>query len=262
MNTLHVLILSIIEGVTEFLPVSSTAHLILAGKVFNIAPTAFYKTFEITIQLGAILAVVILYWRSFFTKFEVLKRVVTAFISTAVLGFIFYKLFRDFLEHTYISIIALFIGGAFFLVFEKMYKQKMPAPDDADGKQNIETLPLKKVFFVGIAQALAMIPGVSRSGAAIIGGMFLGFKRENAVEFSFLLAVPTMLAASAFDLYKQGSSFSASEYNLLIIGFIGAFLTALLAISWFLKFIKTHTFISFGIYRIVIAALAFLFLTI
>ena len=248
MDILQSIIIGIIEGITEFLPISSTAHMVLASKVMGIAQTDFVKSFEIVIQFGAILSVIVLYWRRFLVDMESLKRVLAAFIPTAILGFLLYKFIKTYLIHnTTIIVWALLLGGMILILFELFHKEKETAHED------ISTIPYSKCFAIGIFQSLAMFPGVSRSAATIIGGLLINLKRQTIVEFSFLLAVPTMLAAAVLDLSKSGSAFSADQFLVLAAGFAVSFIVALLSIKFLLGFIKKHTFIPFGVYRIVIA---------
>jgi undecaprenyl-diphosphatase len=194
MTILESLVLGVVEGVTEFLPISSTGHLILASSLLGIPQSDFTKSFEIAIQLGAILAVILLYWRSLL-EVETLKRVVVAFIPTGVIGFALYHFLKSYLlGNTVIVVSSLFIGGVIFIIFERLTATReitAPAP-----------LTYRQAFLVGVCQAIAIIPGVSRSGATIIGGLALGVKRTTIVEFSFLLAIPTMLAATGLDLLE------------------------------------------------------------
>lgn len=248
MDIFQSIVISVIEGITEFLPISSTAHMVLAAKVMHIEQTEFVKSFEIIIQFGAILSVVALYWRKFFVDFESLKRIISAFVPTAVLGFFLYKFIKTHLIASQMIIVwALLIGGLFLIAFEFIHKEK----DDAH--EDISTIPYSKCIAIGLFQSLAMFPGVSRSAATIIGGLIINLKRKTIVEFSFLLAVPTMLAASVLDLLKSGSSFTQSQVGVLAVGFIISFIIALLSIKFLLGFIKNHTFIPFGVYRIIIA---------
>ena len=250
MTYLHTLILGIVEGVSEFLPISSTGHLILASYLLHLKQTDFQKSFEIAIQLGAILSVVVLYWRALLLNFEILKRVITAFIPTAILGFIFYKIIKKvLLGSNTVVLYSLLIGGIFLVIFELWHREKESATEE------LSAISYSKSFMIGLCQAVAMIPGVSRSAATIIGGLILGIKRKTIVEFSFLLSVPTMVAATGLDLMKSGGHFSLEEFILLLMGFISSFIVALLSIKWLIHFIKNHTFISFGIYRILISLL-------
>lgn len=248
MQIFHAIILSIVEGITEFLPISSTGHMILASTLLKIVSTDFVKSFEICIQLGAILAVVVLYWKKLWRDWT---RVGIAFIPTAIVGFVFYKYIKDvLLGNPWVVVWSLGIGGILLILLELFHKEK------GDHKDEIAKMSYPQAFVIGICQSLSVIPGVSRAAATIVGALFTGMKREPAVEFSFLLAIPTMAAATGLDLLKSGKYFSGSQIELLIIGFIGAFITALLTVKWFIGFVKTHTFIPFGIYRI-LAALAF-----
>jgi len=252
MDMLHSLILGIVEGITEFLPISSTAHMVLAAKVMGLTESDFIKSFEIIIQFGAILSVVVLYWRRFLVDFESLKRVLAAFIPTAIIGFLLYKLIKTYLINSEPIIVwALVLGGIILIAFELFHKEKSDAVED------ISKIPYSKCVAIGLFQSLAIFPGVSRSAATIIGGLTLNLRRATIVEFSFLLAVPTMLAASVLDLLKSGSSFSASQFGVLGLGFAVSFVVALLSIKFLINYIKKHTFIPFGVYRIVIG-LAFM----
>ncbi len=252
MTILHAVILGIIEGVTEFLPISSTGHLILTSHFLKLPSSEFIKNFEIVIQLGAILAVVVLYAKKLLLNRQILSQVVAAFIPTAVVGFVLYKIIKQFLLGNEVVVLwALFIGGVLLIIFEYFHN----APDN--GGKVLENLSYRDSFIIGLFQSLAVVPGVSRAAATIVGGLILGYQRKQIVEFSFLLAVPTMLAASALDMYKSAGVFSGAEFGTLAIGFIVSFFTALIAIKWLLAFIKTHNFIWFGIYRIMIALVFF-----
>jgi len=247
MTIFHGFILGIIEGLTEFLPISSTAHLIILSEWFRIPSSDFLKTFEISIQLGAILAVVVLYWKKILSSWNLVLKIGTAFIPTAIIGLILYKIVKQFLmDNLYIITGALIIGGIILILFEKYYSKKTISNDT----QEITTISYRQAIIIGLFQALAIIPGVSRAAATIIGGLSLGIKRKTIVEFSFLLAIPTMLAATALDLYKTPLNFSNNELIIWIIGFITAFITAIIGVKFFLKFIQKNSFSSFGWYRI------------
>jgi undecaprenyl-diphosphatase len=255
MNLLQALIFGIVEGITEFLPVSSTGHLILTAKVLGLEQSEFIKSFQIVIQLGAILAVVLLYWKKLILDRKVMARILTAFFPTAVLGLIFYKVIKQFfMESQLIVLGALFFGGIFLIIFELVYRQR------ADALSEIEDISYSKCFAIGLFQSVAFIPGVSRAAATIIGGLVLGLKRKTIVEFSFLLAVPTMLAATVLDLVNCAGTFSLNQFIFLAVGFISSFIMAMLGIKFLLFLIKNHSFIPFGIYRIILSAL-FLLLT-
>ncbi len=250
MDYLTAIILAAIEGITEFLPVSSTGHTILAATLLGVQQTPFVKSFELALEFGSILAVVALYWR-FFLIIEVLKRLVVAFIPTGIIGLLIYRFFKDVLfGNQQIVLWALLLGGIFLILFEWRYKEKSDI--DAIGK-----IPYKHCLLIGLFQAVSVIPGVSRSAPTIMGGLALGMKRQTIVLFSFLLAVPTMVAASGFDLLNSYSEFSSSQVNILLVGFVTSFLVALPAIKLFLNFIKKNNFIPFGIYRVILVALFF-----
>jgi undecaprenyl-diphosphatase len=254
MTFFDALLLGIVEGVSEFLPISSTGHLILASNLLQIPGSEFLKTFEISIQFGAIASVVVLYARRFLEK-ALLVRLLAGLIPTGIIGFLAYPLLKEnLLENEMIVLAALFVGGIALIVFELTHRE----PEDS--QSDLSTLPLKTAFFVGLFQALAVIPGVSRSAATIVGGLLLGMRRVAIVEFSFLLAVPTILAASLYDLSRSASSFQSGDLALLAIGFVTSFVVALGSIKFLLAFVQKHTFIPFGVYRIVISILFFAFI--
>jgi undecaprenyl-diphosphatase len=257
MALIHSLILGLIEGFTEFLPVSSTAHLILASDILGLDQSAFVKTFEIVIQSGAILAVIVLYWKKFLDV-EILKKVIAAFIPTAIIGYILYKLVKNYLIGNITVVLwALAIGGVILIAFDYFFKPKQ----NYAAVNDIKSLTYGKAVTIGLVQAIAIIPGVSRSAATIIGGSFAGMSREAVVEFSFLLAVPTILAATGLDLVKNINSFSADQTGTLLIGFIAAFVTALMGIKFLLSFIRSKSWVWFGVYRLAIVTLFVLFLS-
>ncbi|MDO8618894.1 MAG: undecaprenyl-diphosphate phosphatase [Candidatus Daviesbacteria bacterium] len=254
MDFLQAIILSIVEGVTEFLPISSTGHLVLASELLKISQTDFVKNFEIIIQLGAILAVVVLYFKSLL-NFKLWPKIIVAFLPTGILGLTLYKIIKDILlGNTMVTLAALFLGGVALIVLEKLYTEQ---PHHLD---KVEDMSYMQAFGIGLVQSVSMIPGVSRSAATIIGGMFLGLKRTTATEFSFLLAVPTMVAATGFDLIKADFKFSSSEVLLLSVGFLGSFITALIVVKFLIGYVKKNTFIPFGIYRIILALVFWLVL--
>ena len=249
MDMVYALILGIVEGITEFLPISSTGHLILAGEILKIPATDFQKSFDIVIQLGAILSVIVLYWRTLF-NFEVIKKLIVAFIPTGIIGLAMYSIVKTYLlGNQFVVLWTLFLGGIALIAFELWHKEL----SDATG--NISAISYKQAAIIGLFQSLAIIPGLSRSASTIVGGLILGLKRTTIVEFSFLLAVPTMLAASGLDLVKNASSFSADKFGVLAVGFIASFLVAIASIKFLLSFIKTNNFIPFGVYRIIAALL-------
>lgn len=258
MTILQSIILGIIEGVTEFLPVSSTGHLILASSLLGVVQTDFAKTFEIGIQLGAILAVVVVYWSAFW-NWDRLFKLAAAFIPTGVIGLALYHVEKTYLlGNEYIVLASLFVGGVILIVFEYFYGTREDAlPPEAEAP-----LSYRQAIIVGFAQAVAIIPGVSRSGATIVGGMLAGVSRAAIVEFSFLLAVPTMLAATGLSLLKTSASFTSHEWAMLAVGFVVSFLVAMPVVKWFLAYVRRHSFTSFGLYRILLslAFAAWLFL--
>ena len=266
MNILHGLILGIIEGLTEFLPISSTAHLILAGEWLRLPSSEFLKTFDISIQLGAILAIVVLYWKRIWSSRDLIYKIITAFIPTAIIGLALYKVVKSYLlNNNYIIAGALLIGGIIIIILERYYAKNNKTQESAPEIQNIESnvslvnsngISYKQAALIGVFQSLAIIPGVSRSGATIIGGLGLGVKRQEIVEFSFLLAIPTMAAATGLDLYKSRDTLSllnSGDMLIWAIGFVSAFITAIIGVKFFLKFIKANDFQLFGWYRIVLS---------
>ncbi len=268
MTIIDSILLSIVEGITEFLPVSSTGHLVLTSHLLGLEQTEFLKSFEVIIQLGAILAVVMLFCNKFFDfkKGIAINRtvwinVLAAFIPTAIIGFSLYKVIKGYLiGNELITVSALFLGGIALIALEKIHAKKIAGNTEKQAK-SIEQLTLKQSAGIGLIQSLSIIPGVSRSAASILGGMFLGANRKTAVEFSFLLAIPTMIAATGLDLLETNFSFSTEEWQLLAVGFIGSFMVALIVVKWFIKYVQTNSFISFGIYRI-IASILYWFLII
>lgn len=247
-------LLGIIEGITEFLPISSTGHLILATEALGIPHTDFQKSFEIIIQLGAILAVIALFWRDFL-KIDVLKKLCVAFLPTAVIGFALYPFVKAYLlGNETVVLWALLLGGVALIVFELFHKE------NAHSEGDIAHMTYQQSALIGLAQAVAIIPGVSRSAATIVGGLLLGMKRVAIVEFSFLLAVPTMVAATGLDLYQSASSFSIDQFQYLAVGFVTSCIVAILAIKFLLAFVRSHSFIAFGVYRILLAIVFFLFI--
>ncbi|MHB1118365.1 MAG: undecaprenyl-diphosphate phosphatase [Minisyncoccota bacterium] len=251
MDILHALILGIVEGVTEFLPISSTGHLILAGELLKIPPTDFQKSFDIIIQLGAILSVIVLYFKTLF-NIKTIKKLIVAFIPTGVIGLTFYHVVKTYLlGNPSVVLWSLFLGGIALIVFELWHKESgIPAVGIAE-------ISYRQAALIGLFQSFAIIPGLSRSASTIVGGLLLGLNRTTIVEFSFLLAVPTMLAASGLDLIKNASSFSLDQFGILAVGFITSFVVAIGSIKFLLSFIKGHSFVPFGIYRIIVAVLFF-----
>ena len=252
MDLLSAIILAVVEGLTEFLPVSSSGHTILAAVILGIAQTEFVKSFEIALEFGSILAVVVSYWK-YFLDYEVLKRLAVAFLPTGIIGFVLYRVFKEILfGNAQIVLWALLVGGVFLILFELFYHEKA-------GTDQISKIPYKHCLLIGLFQSISIIPGASRSAPTIMGGLALGMKRQTIVLFSFLLAVPTMIAASGFDLIMSASQFSIGQFGVLLVGFFVAFLVALVAIRLFLSYVKKHNFIPFGVYRIILVILFFFF---
>lgn len=251
MTIFQALILSAIEGLTEFLPISSTGHLILANRLLNISATNFTKSFNIIIQLGAILAVSLLYSKKLYSLKTWLGKIIVAFIPTVVVGFLVYPLIKSYLLNSATIVVwALGLGGLAILLFESAIKKK-----PTQNLKNISELSYKEAFIIGCCQTIAFIPGVSRSAATIIGGLVLGMKRPQALEFSFLLAIPTMVAASALDLIKSGFSFTASEWQILAVGLVGSFVFGILSVRWLVSYVSAHSFTAFGWYRLIVAVI-------
>jgi len=248
MDILQAVFLGIVEGVTEFLPISSTGHLILTSRLLGIETSLFLKSFEISIQLGAILAVVFLYWRRLFIDREMLKRVCVAFVPTGIVGFLLYKVLKSFLLGSIPVVLwSLFLGGIVLILFEMRYKEKEHAI------RTVSDMSYAQAFLIGLIQSLSIIPGVSRAGATIVGGLLAGLDRRTIVEFSFLLAVPTMMAATGYDLFKNGYTFSSGDFKALAVGLVVSFLVAGVVIKSFIHFVQRYNFIVFGAYRILLA---------
>lgn len=251
MSFFHAIILAIIEGITEFLPVSSTGHMILASAMLKMQEDEFVKTFEIAIQIGAILSVLTLYYKKFFVSFDIYLKLAVAFLPTGIIGFFAYKTIKTYLFNEYVVSIALIAGGIVLILLDKWTEKKETV------FSSTEKISFKGSFQIGLFQCLSMIPGVSRAAATIFGGIFSGFNRVQAAEFSFLLAIPTMFAASGYDLLKSSKSFSNDKWLLLLVGLIFAFISALFAVKAFVAFLTKYGFKHFGYYRI---ALGILFL--
>lgn len=254
MEVVEAIVLAVIEGLTEFLPISSTGHMILAASVMNIQDDEFVKTFEIAIQLGAILAIVLMYARRFLQGIDIYIKLTLAFIPTAILGFLAYDFIKSHLFSPLVVSISLVVGGIILIWIDKRV-------ESAQSKvSSLERIPKKNAFIIGLFQSLAMIPGTSRAAATIIGGIFNRLNKRQATEFSFLLAVPTMLAATGYDLLKTPIQFSYYEIQLLLLGSLIAFVTAWIAVKVFLTIVENYGFKYFGYYRILLGILFLLFL--
>lgn len=249
MNMIDTVILGIIEGITEFLPISSTGHLIVASQWLSLPQTETHKAFEVIIQLAAILAVVANYREKFtFKHTQLWLKVALAFIPIGAIGFLFYKQVEALFTVSVVGIMFI-VGGIVFLIVERFYKESEHHTVEVDA------ITYKQALWVGIAQIFALIPGTSRAGASIVGGLLVGMSRKASAEFSFLLALPVLGAASGFDLLKHYRDFQGSDLLSLAVGFITAFIVAYLVIKVFIRFLQRFTFVGFGIYRILFGAL-------
>lgn len=254
MTLIQSIVIAIIEGLTEFLPVSSTGHMILASAAMNIHDDAFVKTFEIVIQLGAILAIVLLYAKRFMQGLTIYYKLTTAFIPTAIIGFLAYDIIKAHLFNPIVVSVSLIIGGVILIIIDrKVVAQKSKTED-------LENISYKNAFFIGLIQCFSMVPGTSRAAATIVGGVFNGLDKKQATEFSFLLAVPTMFAATGYDLLKSEIVFSTEEIKLLVIGLVVAFISAWIAVKLFLKIVSNYGFKHFGYYRIIIGVLFLIYM--
>lgn len=261
---MQALIMAGVEGVTEFLPISSTAHLMLTARILNVFQSEFIKSFEIVIQLGAILAVAGLYAKKVWANWKLVPIILTAFVPTGILGFIFYKLVKTYLlGNDWIAMAAMAAGGALLIKIQNSnikhqikswQSQRFASKIPNSNVQTIENLTVGKLLFIGLIQSVSMIPGVSRALATIFGGIAAGLSRKEAVEFSFLLAVPTMAAATGWDLIKSGWSFSGGEWGILTIGFLGSIIAAWISVKWLVRYVETHDFRVFGWYRVLAVA--------
>jgi undecaprenyl-diphosphatase len=247
MTVLQAIILAIIEGITEFLPVSSTGHMIIGSSIMGIEQDEFVKLFTVAIQFGTILSVVALYWKRFFQSFDFYLKLLAGFIPAVFAGLLFKDYIDLLLENVVVVGVMLFLGGIVFLFIDRL------APTSEEGTD--QPMSFKQAATIGVWQCLAMVPGVSRSAATIIGGMTQGFTRKNAAEFSFFLAVPTMFAAtvkSFYDYMKDGGAFTNEHLQLFAIGNVVAFVVAIIAIRSFISYLTKSGFKAFGWYRIVV----------
>ncbi|MDD2530314.1 MAG: undecaprenyl-diphosphate phosphatase [Bacteroidales bacterium] len=250
MTLFETIIIAIVEGLTEFLPVSSTGHMIITQGFLGIKSDEFVKLFTICIQFGAILSVLVLYWKRFLQTMSFYYKLFVAFIPAAIIGFLAGDFIDSLLENVIVVAVMLILGGVFMLFCDKWFNKP----------QEDQTITYKKGFIIGLFQCIAMIPGVSRSMATIVGGMTQKLSRKTAAEFSFFLAVPTMLAASGYKLMQalitpEGKEILMNNMTSLVIGNIVAFIVAMLAIKFFINFLTKYGFKAFGYYRIIIGAL-------
>lgn len=242
MSIIQAIIIAIVEGITEFLPVSSTGHMIITQELLGIEITEFVKAFTVNIQFGAILSVIVLYWKRFFQTLDFYYKLFVAFLPAAVIGFLASDFIDSLLENVVVVAVMLVLGGIVLIFVDKWFNK--PKED--------QTISYPTALKIGFYQCIAMIPGVSRSAATIIGGMTQKLDRKTAAEFSFFLAVPTMFAASAYKLLENYKSIDSSNINLLVIGNVVAFVVALIAIKTFISFVTRYGFKVFGYYRIVV----------
>lgn len=244
MDIFQSIIMGVVEGFTEFLPVSSTGHMIVTADFLGIRQDSVTKTYEIIIQFAAIMAVVFAYKDKFtFKKVELWKKIIVAFLPIGIIAFLFAKQIKALFSVEVVATMFI-IGGVVFLIAEKYYKPKAHFVDD------VENVSYKQALLIGCAQLAGLIPGTSRSGSTILGAMFVGLTRKASAEFSFLLAFPVMSAATGYSIVKNFHEFNGENLTVLGVGFIVAFITAYLSIKWFLKFLQRYTFVAFGIYRI------------
>jgi undecaprenyl-diphosphatase len=258
------ILLGIVEGLTEFLPVSSTGHLILASELFGYS-AAEWEVFNIVIQLGAILAIIVLYWRTFWAvgegrlrrepvSWRFARNVIVAFLPAAVIGLALHSYIEDLLDAPKVVAVALIVGGIAIIALERLIKDH-----DVVG---VAEIPIGRVIAIGFIQCLAMVPGVSRSGASIMGALALGVERRTAAEFSFFLAIPTMLGATTVELWKHRHELAGASigWGLIAVGFVVAFLVALVVVRWFVGVVSRHGFEPFAWYRIVAGGAALVWL--
>ncbi len=245
MDFFQAIILAIVEGITEYLPVSSTGHMIIASSILGIASDEFVKMFTVAIQFGAILSVIVLYWKRFFQSFDFYLKLAIAFIPAAVIGFLANDFIDAMLENVIVVAMSLVLGGIVLLFIDKWLENEEKKSDE---------VTWQKALVIGFFQVIAMIPGVSRSAATIIGGLSQKLSRQAAAEFSFFLAVPTMFAATAYKMLKYHLNFGFTQENIpvLVVGNVVAFIVAMVAIKGFISFLTKHGFQIFGWYRIVV----------
>jgi undecaprenyl-diphosphatase len=263
----HALLLAIVEGITEFLPVSSTGHMIIASALLGIPPTPFFKLYLVVIQLGAILSVLVVYWKRFFQSIDFYLKLLVAFLPIVLVGLLFKKHIDALLESVATVAIMLVVGGIILLFVDRWFPQE----DPKEGGHPVTNPSFKEALMIGLFQCLAVVPGTSRSAATIVGGLTQKLTRRAAAEFAFFLAMPTMAAAAVkdlYDYYKEAKAagidvahlFSGAELKMLVLGNVVAFVVALLAIRLFVGFVAKYGFRAFGIYRIIAGGLLLLML--
>ena len=244
MNLIEAIILAIVEGLTEFLPVSSTGHMILVAGLMSIQKDSFVKSFEIVVQFAAILSVLVVYYKRFLISFQIYLKLGIAFLPFGLIAWRTKDYIKEYLFNPTFVSFALIIGGIILILLDKWSEKK------ESQYEKVEDISYGKSFIIGLTQCIALFPGVSRAAATIFGGLFVGFNRKQAAEYSFLLAVPTMFAATGAELLESGSSFTKDQYIIMAIGGAVAFIFALLAIKTFISFVTRFGFALFGYYRI------------
>lgn len=253
MTLFQAIVIAIIEGLTEFLPVSSTGHMILASSLMGIHEDEFVKSFEVVIQLGAILAVLALYYKRFLISFDIYLKLFVAFLPTGIIGILAYKSIKAYLFNPTTVSISLIVGGVVLIILDRWTEKKESRYVELEHISYVDALK------IGFIQCISMIPGVSRSAATIFGGVYAGFNRVQAAEFSFLLAIPTMFAASGYDMLKNHEAILNGNLNTLLIGALVAFVVAIVAVKAFVSFLTKYGFKHFGYYRIVLGILFLLY---
>lgn len=251
MSILQAIIIAIVEGITEFLPISSTGHMIITQKLLGMDSTEFVRMFTVNIQFGAILSVIVLYWKRFFQTFNFYFKLFVAFLPAAVFGVLFNSFIESLLSSVLVVAISLVLGGIILVFVDKWFKNP-----DAD-----QTITYPKALKIGFFQVISMIPGVSRSAATIIGGLTQKLNRKTAAEFSFFLAVPTMFGATVLELFKSYETIHSENIKILLTGNVVAFIVAMIAIKGFISFLTKYGFKIFGYYRIAIGLLIIVLLT-
>lgn len=257
MDILHALVLGVVEGVTEFLPISSTFHLIFSSKILGVTQSDFVKLFEVFIQGGAILSVVVIYLQEVMKNVELSKKTLISFLPTAAIGFILYKVIKNvFFSADYLMLTIFVLVGVVFIFTEFLISSNR-----LKLTKSVKNLSYKQAFLIGVIQALAVIPGVSRAGAVMIGMMLFKFKRDEAAKYSFILAVPTILAASGYDLLKMKDLVLQQQSNmiLLVIGSLTAFISSYVVIRWFIGYLKNNSLAVFGYYRFLLVIILLVF---
>lgn len=259
-DLLKALVLGIVEGLTEFIPVSSTAHLLLTSYLLDFQSIK-NNVFEIAIQVGAVFAILIIYRQKIFSVIfninqknnqKFVANIFFAFIPAVIFGMLFYEIIKQVFFSNLVIAISLILGGIVLILVDRKPRKSTI--------ESVEEITLKKSIFVGCFQIIAMIPGVSRSGATIIGSLLFGFNRKTAAEFSFFLAIPTIAAATVYDIYKNYSSLNLNDGLLLLLGTLSAFISSMLVVKWLLSYITKHNFVIFGIYRIIIGIAILIFI--